>query len=257
MDFGELVEHRDEFNIITNAQNNRARQQNMDDHNHELRGTNVGRMARFLSPEVREIVDGERKGKNGLSAMDMVLISAEYAHAFEVAERDIRGAQIKAGAFLDKVDAVIEKLQQEIDETLEQAVTLPNGKKAFMNERGEVYTEDGELVDQAIVDGIDWTDRPSLELREEQLRRMDKMQEFANEGSRLSLRLGDIDNELHDEDNPPDQDKVDALRDEAKEITKELEELDHGVDAISKHDVSHHVDSSPQVLAAITVLPPV
>ena len=228
------MDYRDEFNIITKAQNERIRQQDLDDLNHELAGVEVGRIKRFLSPEAREIIQGERKDKKGLDPLELALLSLDYTQAFEAAERDIREAQQKAGNFLDKADQAIEKLQQEIDDTLAQAVTLPNGKKAFMNKQGEVFTVDGERVDQAIVDGIDWTGKPFLELREEQLRRMDKLQDIANEGSRLSLRLGELDNDLHDDDNRPDKDAVDAIQDEVDGITSQLDDLDRKIDAISK-----------------------
>ena len=245
-----------EFNTIGKAQNERIRQQDRDDLNHELAGVDVGRIKRFLSPESRDIVDGERKSEKALSALELLLLSADYAQAFEATEQAIREAQQKAGKFLDKVDQAIEKLQQEIDETLEQAVTLPNGKKAFMNAHGEVFTEDGERVDQAIVDGFDWTDKPSLELRDDQLRRMDQMRELDVEGTDLSLRLGEIDNALHDEDNPPDRDEVDALSDEVDGISSELNVLDKKLDSLlTPNGPKPHVGNDLGVVKHDSIVP--
>lgn len=249
------MEYRDEFNIINKAQNERLRQQDLDDLNNELRGVDVGRISRFLSPDARKIVNGERKDKKGLDPLELVLLSAEYMQAFEAADHGIRDAQQTGDKVRAKLDEAIEQLRQEIDETLNKAVTLPDGRKAFMNKDGEVFTDNGERVDQAIVDGIDWAGRPSLEEREDQLRRMDKLQELSREEQKLSLRLGELHNELHDDDKPS-TDRVEEIDRESKEIGERYEEMDSTIDKLVRNAPDQPSINQPEMEAFTNVAIP-
>lgn len=225
------------------------RQHQMEDLAAELGGYDNGRSHHILSSETQEIIKGERNGKGGhrLSALELALLNAKYAELFRAAETENREAQQRTGQFRDKAENAIERMQREIDMTLDAAITLPNGKKAFMNKRGEVRTVDGEPVDQAIVDGIDWSGRPCLEHYRDQLHRMERLKGLAHEGDMLSLRLGEIDNELHDQDEPPTKDEIEEYREEMKSMTDHIGELDREMDSLLspdhsakpiKHDVS-------------------
>lgn len=240
--------YTEEFNTITEFANEKRKAQDLEDLNHERVGADVGRISRFLGSDAHNIINGERKDRKGIDPLELALLSAEYMQAFENADLGIRGAQQKGDKVRAKLDEAIEQLQREIDETLEDAVTMPDGRKAFMNEHGEAFTEDGERVDQAIVDGIDWAGRPSLEKREDQLRRMAKLHELSGQEQRLSFRLGELHNELHDD--KPSQDRVDEIRKEADAIFDQYGEMNV---TIGKLTQSH---TEPEITSQTTIITP-
>lgn len=231
-------------NALHNAVADLLDKQRRDDLAAEIGGYDNGRIHQILSGDTADAIREKRNGKDEkkLSAFELAMLNAEYAALFHTAENNIDTAQHKATAFDEKVHNAIDEMQQRVEKTLDAAVTLPNGKKAFMNKDGEVYTVDGERVDQAIVDGIDWTDRPTLEEYQEQLHRLEKLKELAHEGDRLGLHLADLDNELHG-DPPPKKDRVKGIADKAKSIADKYDRLDKEVDLTVKPEQSTDVDA--------------
>ena len=220
----------DEFQIISKEQNEHERQQNMDDHNNALRGTDVGRDLRFLSPEA---VNGDRKAKKGLDPLEIALLSAEYAQMYNQVLDGNRDAQNAITDLGDHIDRLMDKINEKIDQTLDKAVTLPDGRKVFMHEDGKVYTSDDKPVDPTLVAGIDWTDRPTYNEYHALLIDRDRLQEISNENNQNSLRLGEIRDDLEDRDNPQTQDQLqshqneqEGIQDRTGELTGEVSQFD-------------------------------
>ena len=212
------MDHRDEFNIICKVQKEREVQQNLDDLNNELRGTDVGRMSRFLSPEVRDIINGDRKGKNDLrdvvhqTMLDILLMDDEYRQLYDDAMdrlRDLEGATQRA---LD--EALIEqaKSQEQLRETLERAAIL-DGQRVFKDAQGRVWTEHDQRVKQSDADRIEWqgnepsredyqADRSNADVTQ---RRVDDIRAYQTD------TLGGARERLTDKDNPLTKDELKGL----------------------------------------------
>ena len=219
------MDETDEFNILNKRQNAHLRQQDIDDLNNELRGVDVGRVTRFLSPEVRETINGDRKAKKGLDPLELALLSAEYAQMYNQVLDGNRNAQNAITNLGDQIDRLMDKVNSRIEETLDKAVTLPDGRKVFMHEDGEVYTSDGKPIDPILVAGIDWTDRPTYNEYQSLLADRNRLQEIRDGNDRNSLRLGEIREDLDDRDDPPSQDQLKSHKKEQEGIVDRTNDL--------------------------------
>ncbi|MGJ8671155.1 MAG: hypothetical protein ACSHXK_16850, partial [Oceanococcus sp.] len=187
-----------EFDKIESAAADRRWQQDMDDLNNELSGNDVGRTARFLSPEVRERLLAQKQGKpsKAMNALEMALMSnPAYAAIHKAAVDETRAAQRTAQAFQDDVEVALAEVRSGIARMLDETVTLPDGRKAFMGKDGVAWTVDGEHVDDSITAGIDWSGRPTRQDYQELLDREEALGNASHLGRQLSNRLGEIHNE--------------------------------------------------------------
>lgn len=214
-----------EFDKIENAAADRRRQQDIDDLNNELSGNDVGRTARFLSPEARERLLAQKQGKpsKAMSALEMALMNnPAYAAIHKAAVDETRAVQRTAQAFQDGVELALSEARADTARMLDQAITLPDGSKAFMSKDGIAWTVDGERVDEAITAGLDWSGRPTRDEYQELLAREETMENASQQGRQLSNRLGEIHNELNDEDEPPTIKAIENYRAEIEAIEAEL-----------------------------------
>lgn len=239
-----------EFDKIENAAADKRRQQDIDDLNNELSGNDVGRTARFLSPDVRERLLEQKQGQpsRAMSALEMALMSnPAYAAIHKAAVDETRAAQRTAQTFQDDVDVAFADVRADIARMLDEAVTLPDGSKAFMGKDGVAWTVDGKRVDDAITAGIDWSGRPTREDYHELLAQEETLENASQQGRQLSNRLGEIYNELHDEDDPPSSDQLDSYRLEVQDIETEYNRMGREIQVIV--DVEREFQSSVSAIA--------
>lgn len=220
-----MDDYQNEFDEIENAAADRRRQQNLDDLASELRGDEVGRQQRFLSTDARQDLIDKRNGKpsKAMAALEWLLANdPAYAALHKAAVSEVRTAQDKAEAFQVKVDDLILEAKQEIAKMVDAAVTLPDGRKAFLDKNDQAWTLDNEMVNPAITEGIDWTGRPKREEYLEHADRLNRLEGAAHQGRVLGTRLGEIHNELNDEDEPPSAEAIENYRAEIEAIDAEL-----------------------------------
>ena len=223
-----------DFDEIEDAAANRRKQQDFDDLQNELSGNEVGRVGRFLSPEARDKLIAQKQGKpsKAMSALEMALMSNPgYAVLHKTAVDETRAAQIVAQEFQGDVEIAFSKVNAAIERMLDEAVTLPDGRKAFMGKTGQAWTVDGEPVDEAIAAGINWDGTPLHEDYQDLLSRRDKVKNVAHRGDEISLRLGEIYNELHEDSKPPSPAQLEAYREEVVELTNEMDNLQTSITA--------------------------
>ena len=190
--------HTKEFNQIAQAQKERAKAQDLEDFNNELQGNEVGRQHRFLSDEAFDEIHSARTGKKVFEwqALDaggfLLLNNLAYAQLHQQVAENNRAAQARSTDLQNRIGHAAAKLEKQIEATLDQAVTLPDGSKAFIRDDGAVLTADGELVDRAIVQGFNWDGRPTYQTYLELIEGRSKLEELKAEGDKHSLRLGEI-----------------------------------------------------------------
>ncbi|TYC64482.1 hypothetical protein FMN50_00450 [Rhodobacterales bacterium] len=248
-----------EFNDKSGAAEEVRQRLDFEDAQREAAGIEIGRIPRFLSSDAREAIaerSGNRASRSSLSALDILLLNdPEYAQIHQAALDENRAAQAAVTDLQDRIAQVMGKLDTKIEETLDQAVTLPDGRKAFMNENGEVYTADGELVDPAITEGYDWESRPTHETYLSLTQDRARLDELRNESQRHSLRLGEILDALEDEDDPATKDEIHSLRREQDGISERAQELDGEVSHIENNFGGATIDARPDQTQTISSIP--
>ncbi|WP_298983107.1 hypothetical protein [uncultured Roseibium sp.] len=158
------MEYNEEFNLLAKAQADQKRQLDFDDLQREMSGIDIGKIARFLSPEARELLR-EGKGKNGvqelsrlISAHELALMNdANYAQAYSDYRDDLDDLADKAEHGRSKAQALLDRLQSEYDTARLKAGEMPDGTLVYQDENGIARTEDGQEIGVAADLPIEWT----------------------------------------------------------------------------------------------------
>lgn len=256
-----MADYLEEFNAESNAANERKRQLDFDDLQRELSGVDVGRIPRFLSPEMRDAIHEAKTGQSQfgmkLSTLVSLLMSdPEYARMYEAAVDENRAARNKHSAFEDRLEQSILRAREDVDHSIEQAVMLPDGRKAHLDKDGIAWTIDNERIDKAITEGIDWAGHETRESHLAKVERLATLEELEQQSNGLGLRLGEIADALDDEDTPPSKDELKAFREEQDEIIKQIDELDQSVHkALSSPTPDQGFQSNLSALTELGSLP--
>lgn len=238
------MDYSDEFNIICKAQKEREVQQNLDDLNNERRGVDVGRMARFLSPEARELVDGKGKRDKDLrdiihqTMLDMLLQEDEYRQLYDDAMDRLRDLEEATQRELD--EALVQQInsQEQLRQTLERAANL-DGQRVFKDAQGRVWTEHDQRVKQSDADRIEWKgNEPSREDYQADRAHNHTSQQIVDDIRKYQTdTLGDARDRLTDKDNP-------LTKEELKDLTEDINRKAEVI-GIVKPDVAENTPSIP------------
>lgn len=229
------MDYTDAFNAITKIANEKRKAQDLDDLNLERSGSDVGRIQRFLGGANSPLSQQKKKNKEQAqlrTMLDLMRQDAEYAALWQAVENDVREAQQKADMFQQRVDTAIEQTMLDIQVTLDQAVILPDGRKAFLDKDGVAWTQNNEKIEPAIVAGIDWTGRPMRETYLQQRSRLEKSEDLSWESRVLSTRIGDIYNHIHDENKPPQKDELKTYQKDLISIEAQINQLNKQLDTL-------------------------
>lgn len=212
------MDYRDEFNIITKAQSERLRQQDLEDLNHELAGVDVGRIRRFLSPDAFDAINGQRKAKSRLddlihqTMLDMMLMDQEYRLLYDDAMNRLRELEEATQQVLDKALSDLAKSRDHLQDTMDRAAIL-DGQRVFQDAKGHVWTEHDQRVKQTDAERIEWkgsepsredylADREQVDISQQ---RVDGIREYQTDA------LGNARERLTDKDNPLTKDELRTL----------------------------------------------
>ncbi len=232
-----------DFQQIAETQQAKERQLNADDLQHELGGQDTGRIKRHLPNEPSVTMQQEKERKKQTQAMlTLAMILAtdpEYAALYRDTMDMITRAEIATENALQLAEQRLATAQQDLSDMLENANRLPppDGRAIFKDERGDVWTADGEKVDDPVLlAGVVWKDGAAS--REDHLA---KTQTIATEHHNIGeLRqyqidvLGDAREQMTDENNPASRDKIDVIRERMTE---------HAPDVIAKDIAAPDIQS--------------
>jgi hypothetical protein len=239
-----------EFNDKSGAAEEARQRLDFEDAQREAAGIEIGRIPRFLSSDAREAIaerSGGRASRSSMSALDILLLNdPEYAQIHQAALDENRAAQAAVTDLQDRIARVMGKLDAKIEETLDQAVTLPDGRKAFMNEDGQVYTANGELVDPSIAEGYDWKGRPTHETYLSLTQDRARLEQLAKDNDAIGIRLGEFADRLEDDDTPPSKEEIEDIRAQQEADLKRVKEMDHDVQKVEKR---HEAPEASQSVA--------
>lgn len=215
----------DAFNALNKADREFRRKQDIDDLNREMSGVGASRLRRFVEDDQAPQSRRARKESDVAdirTALDIMMQNERYAALWQTVENDLRSARRGVESLQHRIETAITRAKDDMAATLAQAVTLPDGRKAFLDEDGSAWTQDGEPLDPAIAAGIDWTDRPTREEYLQQAKRLEQLEALDQDNRKLSLRLGDISNHVHDENDPASLEDLERYREEIEDISRSI-----------------------------------
>ena len=225
--------YSDEFNSLTKIADEKKRAQDLEDLNLERSGANVGRIQRFLvganAPNLLQ-AKKDREAQQLQTLLDIMMLDQEYAALWQKVGDDARKTQNEIEDFQKELRERIAQTDTAIAQMLDDAVTLPDGRKAFMNKEGKAFTADGDAVDPDVAAGINWQDTTPYE---EFLALQDyrnRLNDANHRTQAMEVQIGDILDRHNDESDPPtksqlgdDQDGIEAIRKEVQEMQSDLD----------------------------------
>jgi len=179
---------RDESDIAAEK-----RAQDFVDLQHELRGEDIGRLRRFLSPDDVRAPEAQRK-KRARDALRRqlveLLLDPAYRALYTAVGTRLSEAEVQADRAIVRVEAQLLDAVQAIEEMENAAARGPDGQPVFRYADGRVVTADGEELPPEIAAGIVWPPHaPSAEAYFAERARHDALE--AQLGvSRLTLQRG-------------------------------------------------------------------
>lgn len=237
-----------DFNEISTAQRELDRAQTLNDLGNEMAGLEVGRISKFLTRSDENGLVGNKRGQSaghGLSALDIMLAtSPEYFALHSDLSGDLRNAQDRNHNLDERLGAAINAARSDLSSITDQAALLPNGERAFLDEDGVAWTTDDRRVDPAITEGVDWTGRPMRATYLDARDALTDLQGAQDENRRIGIRLGDINNAIYDDDNPPAMDEMKELHEEVEAIEGQMNRIDQ-----SLHQMDGQEPAEPDSLA--------
>lgn len=213
-----MAEINDEFDEKARAAADEHQKMEFEDLQRELMGVEGPREARFLDADIRDSRDINKRGEKDaqrISRLQLLLLqdpayAALYNETFDKLRDAERAAEIALASAILTRDAV----QRSLQEMLDRAPQLPNGTRVFRDAQGQVWTEDGQLVDPAVAEGIQW--RGNEFSYEQYLAQKDTLQSVEDHIQALTHYqinvLGHVRDRMSDEKNPASKDDMESFQ---------------------------------------------
>lgn len=209
----------DENDIRRESEAAARRRQDFEDLNLEMAGVSVGRVRRFLPEGAHpdSLQKRREKERSEQTALMILMTDPEYAALYNDTMDKLREAELATEAALAEAVEALDRAKADHKDGLDGASTLPDGTKVFRDADGNVFTEDGELVEGHDLDDIQWRDGA---ISHEEFLARKKALEEAEQAHTALLRyqtnvLGAARDRLSDQHDPPD---MDELRDIQQQI---------------------------------------
>lgn len=212
----------------------RAATENSDDLHHAIAGREVGRQRRHIQGGDVDPITGEKR-KSGSGAVHrtlewLLLNDPNYARLYESAASAVGDAAQTAQHVLDQILTKTEAVQADLNDVLDRAMELPDGRKVFKDKDGNVRDENGAVIDDALAAGIIWQgDEPTYEDYRALMDRAADLQSAADDVRGIQTDLGDLDNRLNNNDEPLSPDDLKAVTDRAGALVDRLKQIESGL----------------------------
>ncbi len=214
--------YSDSFNDVSEAAAAEHRAENERDLNHERADLHTGKRHKHLvSADYTE--DGTATGGKGkkdrMSAFDLILLQGSYDEVYRSVADALTNAQADTETAIEAALQALENAKTILAGIQSRAATLPDGTRVYRDEEtGQVFTEDGQLVDDDTAASIAWNgNEPSRFEYLDAQNRAEDAQDYVDAWLGYQVRLGEYRNEMEDADDPPSRKRL-------EEIAQEIEE---------------------------------
>ena len=217
-----------------------------DDLQHEIAGRDVGGTERFLSGTEMDAGATEKRRATRaetLTRLQILLANHDYAAQYRMTVNHLNTAQDRLDKLLDQVRQDIELAEQALEDKRGRAARLEDGTRVYRDKDGNARTEDGEAVPDDIAAGVVWTgDEPTYDSIREERERLNRLKGLEDDVHAGQNRIGEIQDDLQNEDSPKTADDMGDLRKEADGIVS-------GVEARLDAEAARSLEKPKQVAA--------
>ncbi len=136
----------------------KRRERDYPDYSNELAGRST-KIARFIPESVREEVRASKNKEDlaeFLTALDLALQDPVYAALYDKLLGRLVEMERQTEHALESAQEELKETELEFTATLNQASKLPGGASVFRDMEGNVWTEDGRLLEGEELDQVVW-----------------------------------------------------------------------------------------------------
>lgn len=203
-----------DFQHTIDVQADKRREADHRDHGNEIAGRSTGRMYRFHPHDSPDGPYPQDKHALNHTALHMLMQDPEYAKLYNDTMDLLARAEKATEKALAQAEQDLIEAQDQLNDMRDNASKLPDGTAVFRDKDGNVWTEDGKLVDQEDAAAVVWKDNaPSYEDYLNQKQTVTDTQQRI-EALRLYLVdvLGGARDRMSDPDNPPSKEDIEGIK---------------------------------------------
>lgn len=213
------------------------RQEEIEDLNLSAAGFVTGKASIHQATMARDKeFQAEQKQKKERSKLESLLLDAQYRAAYDAAIDAFNEAQNAIYEALIKSNNELNAAKQCHNQVMDNANIHGDGRKVFMDDDGNAYTEDGQkLTDEEMLD-VDW--REGSPGWDEYIQSRDDLAQKQKRFDTVNghqKRLDSIDSELNNKGDPPTVERLGELKDELNSITTNLQNGNQKTEYSAKH----------------------
>lgn len=217
-----MVGEDSDFQLQAAKKADALRQQELDDLNAERENLPNGRQKRFLSQDKRDENDPKKKAERQrefISRLQQLLASdPAYKALYDDTFNKLKEAERQAEEAMETAILALEKAKANLQDILDSAARTSEGIRVFRDQNGQVWTEDGQLVEGEVLDEIVWGDNnPSREELLNSRKNIEKVENYIRELQSYQVNvLGHIRDRMTDERNPPQKQELEHFQEDVK-----------------------------------------
>ncbi|NOR61925.1 MAG: hypothetical protein GQ535_05435 [Rhodobacteraceae bacterium] len=208
-----MNKHTTDFDDIENAAADKRHLQEFDDLQNEMAGRETGRAPRVLSREERERIEKQRNGgQSAMSALEFLLLNdPDYAAFHQATMVQLAGIEDATERALENAVANAELADAALRDAIERSAVLADGTHVFEDAQGVVWTQNGEIVGEDIVAGIEWQGTETTREKFLQLSEAAGQSNDTVTGIRVyQMEVGEAREAMTDPDNPLSREEIEA-----------------------------------------------
>lgn len=217
----------DEFETYSAMFRAKARAEEFDDLNDAVADRNASRYRKHIQDaNADSVTGGKRKtaAQRARETLEWLLVNdANYIRLFEGAKSAVGKTAQKAQHIIDEILTRLSSVRDAISDVLNGAMDLRDGRKVFQDKDGIVREENGTAIGDALAAGIIWRgDEPTYEEYRSLRDRETKLFDATDEVRGIQTDIGDLNNQLDDNENPLTPDELEGVSDRAMSLKDRL-----------------------------------
>jgi hypothetical protein len=232
----------------------KATAEDVDDYNRAVSGADVGRILKHgaASGYVDPVTGKKRSSSQDAvqRTLDWLLQNdAVYAQSWHQTSQLLSDVANEADLLLTRLLNERDALSDQIDNAVDRAATLPDGRKVFRDKDGNAVDADGNRIEDDLAAGIIWRgDEPTFEEYIALTDRLTRLENAIRDVHGIETELGGMRNELEDQEAPPSQDELDSFQGRADDFRDRLNRIQDDLDRHADRTNAASFDGSNQGL---------
>lgn len=196
----------------------KKRRTDFDDLQNEQADRETGRARKYYPRDHDGSQSAKAKEERYLSALKRMLQNETYLALYNQTDDLLTKAETATEKMLPQAEQQSRRDDEALDDMLEKANKLPDGTAVFRDKDGNIYTEDGGLIEAAEAESIVWKDNaPTYEDYRKQKQDAEKSRQQVEDIRRYQVDvLGNARERLHDENNPLSPEELKEMQQEVK-----------------------------------------